>query len=676
MKFINFTIVLFSGFLVLGILSSYFFEISSYATIYGALICFILLIVSWLIARNQLIPTLLFGSLVYLLFFGIGFISYQVRIPKFQPQHYSNKTAPNQPSIFQLKIIDVVKPDRYHDKYIAEVIAHNNTTSKGNVLLSIKKDSVMEQYTIDDVLVLYAAFFEFSKPLNPYQFDYANYLKTLDVYHQFRVSKQEILQITRGRSTLRGIAEKVRNHIINKLRQTPLQTDERSIVQAFVLGQRKDIKKSIYTDYAAAGAIHILAVSGLHVGILFWILSWLLSPIDLLRNGSFLKTFLLLILLWGFALISGFSPSVIRAVTMFSFFSLAQISSRPTNSFNTLFLSFFTLLLVNPMWLFHIGFQLSYAAVFFILWLQPSLFRFYIPKSYILKKLWGIITVSIAAQVGILPLSLYYFHQFPGLFLVTNSIILPFLGLLLSSGILLVLLAIFNGVPEIYAQAYNDSIHLLNTFIHWIAMQDYFLIENIHFSAPMVFGSYLFIFSFILVWKNGTYNRILFCMLSSILCMGILMYTKYELANQELIVFQKNKHTLVGYKNNDALIVLTNDSTTNLEERFPIKHYKTGNNIGEYSTQQLPSLFRFGDKKVLILDSLGVFPRAYPIEIILLTQNSKVNLKRLIDCVDPHWVIADGSNSPYYVNRWMATCKKRKLPFHHTGTKGAFILKE
>ena len=239
--------------------------------------------------------------------------------------------------------------------------------------------------------------------------------------------------------------------------------NEIEIVKALILGQKKDINKQLYSDYAAAGAIHILAVSGLHVGIIYFILITLLRPLKRLFKHELIISIIIVISLWGFAFLTGLSPSVIRAVTMFSFFAFAKAINRETNTINTLFLSYFTLLIINPLWLFHIGFQLSYLAVLSILWLLPLFNKVYCPKNYFARKIWDIFTVTLAAQTGIFPLSIYYFHQFPGLFFMTNLIILPFLGVLLGGGIILIILSIFNVIPEWFALTYNYLIKFMNS---------------------------------------------------------------------------------------------------------------------------------------------------------------------------------------------------------------------
>ncbi len=677
MRFINFAVVKFSVFLTLGILSAYFFP----TTIFSlplVLSSFILLFIVWFLERKRLQKSIFFGVLSYLIFFGIGFACYQLQLPKFQDEHYSHvlsKGDTSETSLLSLKITEVLKPDRYNHKYIAECISVNKTETTGKILLNIQKDSTSTEYTIDDVLLISEEVITIPKPLNPHQFDYSEYMKKLGVYYQVRSKPRSILVFEKGSKTIRGSAEGFRNHLIAKLNKSNINDNERSIIQALVLGQRRDIDKELYADYAAAGAVHILAVSGLHVGILFYILKWLFFPLGNLRYGKQLKSIVIIGFLFGFALLAGLSPSVVRAATMFSLFLFAEQLKRPTNSINTLFISYLFLLIINPLWLFHVGFQLSYLAVFFILLIQPKLFRYWYPKNRIIRKVWAIITVSVAAQIGVVPLSLFYFHQFPGLFLLTNIVVLPFLGILLGFGLVIVLLVSVNMLPDWLSEIYNYLVLWLNNFISWVAKQDAFLFQDIHFSEEKVLATYLFIVTAILLWKYYSYRRLVVCLMSICLLIGVFIWDKREASGNELIVFQKNRNTLIGVKNGSNLLLLKPDTLSETAKNaFPIKGYRTAKQIESFSEKLFPKVFSYNNQNILVLDSVAVYPKSAKIDIVLLTQSPRVNLERLIDSLQPKQVIADGNNYKSYVKRWRTTCKQKKLPFYHTGTKGAFIL--
>lgn len=673
MKFINFAVVKLAIFLVAGILASHFFPLS-FLFLNILLPLFLALLVTWLIARKQLIQQVFFGIITYLCFFAIGYFSYQIRLPQFQPKHYSHITSEDTAELLQIKIIQGLKPDKFNLKYLADVQDLNGKKVSGKILFTITKDSLSETLLPDTVLLVYGSISAIPKPLNPYQFDYSKYMQSLGVYGQLRISKYRILKTLKGTATLKGKAERLRIKILKKLQQTKLKTNERAIIQALILGEKKDIDKQLYNEYAAAGAVHILAVSGLHVGILFLILSFLLKPIRRFKYGIVIHSILIVLLLWGFALISGLSPSVTRSVTMFSFFALATIFNRQSNAINTLFLSFLTLLVINPLWLFQVGFQLSYLAVFFIVWLQPLFYRIGYSKYYLVRKIWGIITVTITAQIGVLPLSLYYFHQFPGLFLLTNVVVLPFLTVLMCGGLLSVFLATLDILPDWLALFYNYLVEGLNNFIHWVATQDEFLFREIHFSALKVLGIYLLLFTIILFLKKMNYKRLVFSLMVISIFISISIFDSYQVSSNQLIVFQKSKKTILAYKTGNNLKLFTNDTVVDLKTSNPIAQYRIAMDLENYSEEKIPAIFQYNKKSILIIDSLGVYPKTENTDFIILTNSPKVNLNRLIDSIKPKQVIADGSNYYSYVKRWGKTCKTKKLSFSHTAKTGAFII--
>jgi len=674
MKFINFSIIKFAFFLTAGIIIAHFYPNILY--FYLAISVYISLLILWFISKDHLFQTIYFGIVTYTCFFFLGAVTYQINLPEFQKHgYYQTDSIGLKENILQLKIKEVLKSDTYNSKYIAKVIAINNNYFNGKILLNIKIDSFENIFNIDDLLLISSKLKKIYAPLNPHQFDYSAYMKSQGIYDQIYISYQGILNQSKGILTLRGQASKIRNHLIKKLKKNELTPNEIAIVQALILGQKKDINKQLYSDYAAAGAIHILAVSGLHVGIIYFILLALLRPLKYLFKYELVISIIIVISLWGFAFLTGLSPSVIRAVTMFSFFAFAKAINRETNTINTLFLSYFTLLIINPLWLFHIGFQLSYLAVLSILWLLPLFNKVYCPKNYFARKIWDIFTVTLAAQTGIFPLSIYYFHQFPGLFFMTNLIILPFLGVLLGGGIILIILSVFNVLPEWFALTYNYLIKFMNSCIHVIANQKLFLFQNITFSLYKVFASYLLIISIILFWNYQNRKNSLFFAVGLSILFSVSIFDNYSNFKNELIVFHKNKQSIIGNKNNSVLNLYKSDATLNIRNSYPIKAYKIAKGINEYSEIKSPYIFKYNENLILVLDSLGIYPDSNKIDIVILTYDPKINLNRILESLQPKMIIADGSNHKSYVKRWKKSCTKKNIAFHFTGTDGAFIIK-
>jgi competence protein ComEC len=448
-----------------------------------------------------------------------------------------------------------------------------------------------------------------------------------------------------------------------------------AIINALLLGQRQDISEEIYTSYTNAGAIHILAISGLHIGIILLILQHIFKPVEHLKHGKFLNTILIVGILWSFAIIAGLSASVTRAVTMFSIVAIAMNLKRLTNIYNTLAISMFTILLFKPLFLFDVGFQLSYLAVFSIVSIDPLLYKLWKTNYWLPDKLWHTLTVTISAQLGIIPLSLYYFHQFPSLFFLSNLVIIPLLGIILGYGIFLILLAVLNILPQFAATIYGYIISLMNCFVEWISAQESFLFKDIPFNILYVFVSYICIMTLIRFHIKRHYASLKLFLIAILIGQCTIIYTTYEIPTNKFIVFHKNKHSLLGNTFNNKISIASDfDSITETKNKIT-KDYTIGNHIKTIEKDSFQLVYLLDNKKVLVIDSLGIYNiKSFQPDYVLLRQSPQINLNRLIDSIKPKHIIADGSNYKSYVAHWETVCKKRKIPFHQTSKKGAFII--
>jgi competence protein ComEC len=543
----------------------------------------------------------------------------------------------------------------------------------GKIILNFSADTLNQKYSVDDELLFYGEFDSVHPPINPHQFDYKAYLKRLGIYHQIRLNTANHFVMENSSKTIYGVAAAFRNTISAKLREANFGKDELGIIQALLLGQRNDISETTYNNYKNAGAVHILAVSGLHIGILLLLLDFFLRPIERLPKGKTLKLVTIVTLLWSFAFLAGLSASVVRAVTMFSFVAYALYLNRPSNTFNILALSMFAILMVfNPMLLFQVGFQMSYAAVIAIVWVYPLLQRLWFPKNKIVRKVWQLLSVSIAAQLGVLPISLFYFHQFPGLFFVSNLLIVPFLGLILGMGILVIVLALLNSLPAFLVDGYDSLIRWMNTIIEWVAQQEAFIFTNISFDRVQLVLSYLMVISLLILFSKVTFKRtalFLSCLIGFQLWS---FYSIYKTGKKEtLFLAHQTKNSILIHQTGNALSVLSYNKEAT---KRIITDYKVAEHIKTIEHRPLQNSYKFKKKNIVVIDSFGSYISTKA-NYLLLTRSPKINLGRLLDSVRPKQVIADGSNYRSYIKRWKTTCSKRKIPFHYTGDKGVFYFK-
>ncbi|RXP45177.1 ComEC family competence protein [Lutibacter sp. HS1-25] len=663
--------------LVLGILfGCYFFISPNTLTIF--LVCLsIAFIAVYLYANKKFETNLLFTFTTYLLAFCIGIASITFKNEQHKNSFYANQQSfsENEPQTAIVSIQKTLKESNYSEKYVGEILQLNTQKSSGKILINIKKDSLEAILQVGDKIVVKTIFNEISKPKNPYEFNYKNYLKNQQIHFQIYLNKSDYL-LLKKETTITSIAANTRNHINNELLKNGFKGDELGVIDALLLGQRKDISSDLLQSYTNAGAIHILAVSGLHIGILLLILIFLFQPLNNFKHGKTIASVCVIILLWLFAILAGLSASVVRAVTMFTAVAIGMYSNRASNVYHTIIISMFFLLLFNPFYLFDVGFQLSYLAVFSIVYIQPKLYKLWHPKIWVVDKIWQLFTVSLAAQLGVLPLSLFYFHQFPGLFFVSNLVIIPFLGIILGVGILLILLAILNILPTPFAIAYSFVIEQMNNFINWVSSHQLFIIENISFSFALLCSFYALLF-FILKWtEKQNFKRAVLLFFSIIAIQTIFIFEKHQLqTTQNLIVFNKTAESMIANRMGKKLTIETSNINFS-STKNPLKTYLVGTGIDSvFSSTKIQNLHFYKNETILIVDSLGIynFKKVKP-TVVLLINSPKINLDRLLATLNPKLVIADGSNYKSTTLKWAESCVKHKTPFYNTMQNGAFIL--
>ncbi|MDB2419991.1 ComEC family competence protein [Flavobacteriaceae bacterium] len=656
-------------FLIAGICCQFYTDYWNYGIVISSCILIFLSLTAYLQRK-----TLFFVFITWITFFLTGMILVYENDTTNHTNYFQKHVKNTSKSI--LAIEKVLKPGNYHHKYVAGVIQVDGKKTIGHVLLNIEKDSTRLLFNTGDLLFLKNKFEDIKTSLNPHQFNYKHYLKKQGINQQVYATHQEILLLDESKFSLLRFIDAFRVNIQKSLRRYHFTEDELAVMNALLLGQRQEISKELSDNYSKAGAIHILAVSGLHVGIILLILSFVLKPLERVNKGILIKLVLVILFLWFFALLAGLSASVIRAVTMFSAIAIGQFFNKRNAIEHSLIFSMFIILLWNPLFLFDVGFQLSYTAVFGIIWVQPVLSQLWKPTFFIVDKGWQLITVSVAAQLGVLPISLFYFHQFPGLFFISNLIIIPFLGVIIGLGLVVLVLSYVSILPLFLEGFYGDIISILNKVVVFVARQENFLFSEISFSSVKMIFSYLFIISgFQLFLKLNAKRYFLF--LGSILAFQcVFIVEKYTKAQKsELIVFHKSKNTIIGKRKGSSFEVYHSMDSLQISSQKLLINYKVGENISSQNYLKLSNLMYYKKKVVLIIDKDGLYNiKELDSPIVVLRQSPKINLQRLVKKLKPAIIIADGSNYKSYIENWKTTCKNLKIPFWTTYNQGAYIL--
>ena len=608
-----------------------------------------------------------------MVFLGV-FVS-KINIPTFSKSHYSHleKISDNQSHQLEFIIKKRLKPTAYNHRYYVELLKIDSTRVSGTLLMNLDKESTAENINVSARILTTAVLQNVKPPLNPYQFNYKNYLENLGIYHQIYLKDQVILVIPQSLKSIMDYAQAIREMFNKRFQKLAFKPTEHALINALLLGQRQDITTDVYEDYAKAGAILILAISGLHIGILLLILQFIMKPLLYFRHGKFVRLLMILCLLWSFAIIAGLSPSVVRAVTMFSLFAIVRGLKRTSNSLNTLAVSAFILLLFRPGFCFDVGFQLSYAAVASIITVKPVLDKWWRIKHRIGNWFLDLFKVSIAAQIGVLPLSLYYFHQFPGLFFVTNMVVVPCLIVILGLGILMLVLIGIHQPPDLLIQILSWFIQIMNRFVEWVASKEAFLFDQISFDLTALILSYLILFFLSIFYYKRTFKNLM-VLGGSILVFQVVVQQLPALTSKNaFVIFHKSRYSVFGLQSNQHLEI--HHDLDSINRLRMLNDYTIGAAIKTQSTDSIQRLYKVDDKLLLVVDSLGIYTiKSVKPQWVVLRQSPKINLNRLIDSLSPELIIWDGSNYKSYQKRWKLTCEAKKIRYHQTSEKGVFLV--
>ncbi|MAD96851.1 MAG: competence protein [Flavobacteriaceae bacterium] len=606
----------------------------------------------------------------YLLFFLLGlFLTHQSE-PNNSENYYQNYWQEG--SVIRVRITEELRANSYNNRYYGAVVQVASQPVLGKLLLNVEKDSVT-QFKVDDEIFFTTPLQDISPPKNPYDFDYRAYLKRQQVSQQVFLKSNTYLHHQKEPHTLKGYANQVRARLIRGLANQGFSEEVLSVLQALLLGQRNGISYELREGYAKAGAIHILAISGLHVGILLLLLNFLMKPLEAFSKGRILKTMLVIFLLWMFALLTGLSASVVRAVTMFSFVSIGLLRLSKTSIYHSLISSMLCLLLFKPMFLFEVGFQMSYLAVFSIVWLQPKIYAAVSIRNTIFDYFWQLLSVSVAAQVLILPLSIYYFHQVPMLFWLTNLMVIPFLGIILGGGICIMLLGWWNVQIGLLSSFLERLVGLMNQVIGWIGMQEQFLLDGLYLSESALIGSYWLIVTFLLFFQKKSYRYLVLGLLA-ILALQLQFFVQKVISLQktEFMVFHKSRSSIIATRRQHQLQLLNSDEVSNISEY--LEGYLAREHLEVVEQKDPSNVYFFKEQTILLVDSLGAYPSSVQNPVVLLKNSPKINLERMIKSIQPIQIVADASNYRSYAERWKETSEKFQIPFHSTSENGVYLL--
>jgi len=453
---------------------------------------------------------------------------------------------------------------------------------------------------------------------NPFEFDYQSMMRKKQIFHSLYLSYGTYLKTGRKELRLTYWAEYIRDKLVAKFAKTKMKKKERSVVAALTLGYRAELEPETTDYFASTGAMHVLAVSGLHVGLIYFILGFLLSGIKRLKIGAFLFPAIMILFLWTYAFITGFSPSVQRATVMFTFVIIGNILRRPVNIYNSLCAAALFLILHNPDVLFEVGFQLSFLAVFGIVLIQPKLAEIIPIKNKLLKWFWDLLTVSIAAQIATFPLGLFYFNQFPNFFWLSNFFVIPAATIIIWLSFGFFILNPIPFIPGLIAKLIEWTTTCVLWILKTISALPFAVNEGIVINSLQVWITYGIIISIIAYGFSKRKTWLFNILILVIFLQFNVLSGKMHLLNQKGIYVLNSRNTIIQLFNCRENYLITNGSDT-----IPESDLRIAKNIQNHLSLKNPIIinkkytqaFSLGSmvikgNKVLFLNSEIEFPES------------------------------------------------------------------
>jgi competence protein ComEC len=629
---------------------------------------------------------LLNGIIIHLLFFFLGvllvFKQDIRRDPRWLGNFYTDTDA---------LVVTLREPPVEKTRSVKANAAVNYLVRKGQVI-PVKGTIILYFNKESSGLLAYGSQVLFKKPLeeirntrNPGGFDFQRYALFQGITHQGYLGRDEFeLLPGKKKNWFREFLYVSREKILHILRRTIKGDKEPGMAEALLIGYKNDLDKSLVQSYANTGVVHIIAISGLHLGLIYWLLALLLKPLQRKKKVSWLGPLLIITGLWLFSLLAGAQPSILRSALMFTCIVLGESLSRRTSIYNTMALSAFILLCIDPYWLWDAGFQLSYAAVLsIIIFMRPVYNCFYI-KNKLLDTIWKMNAVTIAAQLLTVPLSIYHFHQFPNLFLLTNFLAVPLSSLILLGEILLCVISFIPAAAWLVGKLVTLLIGLMNAYTEHIESIPFSVWGGLQISLVQAL---LLLFSIIGIsyWLMERSTGGLKWGLVAVLGFSALRSWSFlESGQQEKIIVynvsQKSAMDILRgrdhYFTGDSSL-LTDDLALNFylkPSRILYRAEKTGG-MEELFRQE--SCLDYHGKHILLVDRSLYFkklPSKPVIDLMVISKNPKLYFGKIAGSLDIRQVVFDASVPAWKAAYWKKDCDSLRIPWHDVNTAGAFVM--
>ncbi|KAA8485018.1 DUF4131 domain-containing protein [Arcticibacter tournemirensis] len=538
----------------------------------------------------------------------------------------------------------------------------------GKMLITVYADTSGRNYGNGDYLLLPYDFSETQVSLNPFEFNYKQYLANKGIFHQafFYSNRLKTLNIS-AKKSLGCLVLTLRQRMVWKFKQYINNEDAAAIGSTLILGYKASLSEEILNAYSRTGVMHVLSVSGMHVAMLLVMLTCILWFLRQRKGLRVLQSLLIILIIWFYSFLTGFSAAVCRAALMISFVIIGRAFNRDNNSTNSVAASAVILLVYNPCFLKDIGFQLSFLAVFGLIYLYPMVYKLVVIQNWIGDKLWSFTAISLSAQIFTFPLCMYYFNQFPLYFLISNLFIVLPVTLVMYAGIAFMLIP-FEPLSKVLGWILEKTIVFINEGLFLIERFPYSAIHSQRFGFWYYASIYLIIALLIFSFQ---YKRKLFFYGSLLVVFLLTSVSSLQSLRQEqkksIMFFSVRKNIAVGFFNGRKGDIVTGLNRNSKAFTYSVSPLIDARNLRINNCYPITAgfnnnclfsdghFYQFLGCRLLIWDrtfNFKCYKRKAVVQHLLLSGNPVIDIKSLRQYVQFDSLIIGGDNSDYRVRKW------------------------
>ena len=551
----------------------------------------------------------------------------------------------------------------------------------GKVMAYFQKTEETANLAYGDLLAFKVPVEALSPPMNPGEFDYRSYLERQGVTGTVYLKGGDWIPTgVRKENPLFAFAYRFRGRMMALMEQFGFEGDELGVGAAILLGYDDGLPAQVRHNYVAAGSMHILCVSGMHVGIIYLLASFLLGLLGGSKAAWLVKRVALLVLIWLYALITGLSPSILRSALMISMILFGEIIHRKGFTLNSIAASAFLLLLINPNHLFAIGFQLSYVAVTGIVLLQKPIYNLLFVRNKWLDKVWEITTVSVAAQIATMPFAIYYFNQFTPYFWLSNLLMTPLSFLVILSGMTLLSVSWVPWLNAFLGKVVWFGLHWMNAVASGVERLPLSLVKGLSMDG---FGFGISLVLLVLLWLfvNLRKKRMLMEMLvlSTVFAFSLAVRSQRLSCQSAVVAYSLRNHTAIAVGQGFSSVLVCDDALS--AEPSSIDYSLKGHWSGAQWSMNPPCFTldedfccRLAAKRGNLLSAQGVLLAFWNPENAM-KLNSKIDIDYLMVCGKQRpdlrsalgmyrvgTLLVDGSVPQYLAQAWIQQAERLHVP--------------